>query len=52
MLTYVCLIVTTMYVTPSALGPRGVHIRQITRAHVTNTKCSYYHMKHNNANPN
>ena len=24
---------------PAALVPRGVHIRQTTRAHVTNTKC-------------
>ena len=24
------------------LGPRGVHIRQTTRAHVTNTKCNTF----------
>ena len=24
----------------AALGPQGVHIRQTTRAHVTNTKCT------------
>ena len=27
---------------PAALGPEGVHIRQTTHAHVTNTKCNTF----------
>ena len=35
----VCLICTPSALGPAALRPRGIHIRQTTRAHVTNTKC-------------
>ena len=31
--------------TPLALVLRGVHIRQTTRAHVTNTKCNTFALK-------
>ena len=36
----VYLICTPSALRPAALVPRGVHIRQTTRAHVTNTKCT------------
>ena len=43
-------LVVYLICTPSALGPvalvlRGVHIRQTTCAHVTNTKCNYFNYK-------
>ena len=38
----VYLICTPSALGPAALVPRGVHIRQTTRAHVTNTKCNTF----------
>ena len=38
----VCLICAPLALGPAAPMPRGAHIRQTTRAHVTNTKCNTF----------